>query len=80
MIEKRQQSENTYTNPAFSNTFAKLSWQELQRSSIEISRDTLNAGKFGITLVRGTFSCILGKNKEACFVKMLKGIDNSCSK
>ena len=73
MIERGQPNENTHTNPAFSNTLAKPAWKEIQRTSIEISNETLIPGDFGSKVVRGTFSCILRKNKEACSIKLLKG-------
>jgi hypothetical protein len=78
MLGRRQQNENAYTNREFSDldTSEKHSWQEINRSSIEISSDheTLIPGELGITLVRGTLSSFLGKNKKPCFIKMLKGI------
>ena len=73
MIERRKQNENTHINPAFSHTFVKPAWKELQRTSIEISNETLVPGDYGITVVPGRFSGSLGKNKEPCSVKMLKG-------
>ena len=73
MIERGQPNENTHTNPAFSDTLAKPAWKEIQRTSIEISNETLIPGEFGIKVVRGTFSCVLRKNKEACSIKLLKG-------
>ena len=74
MIERRKQKENTHTNLAFSHTFVKPAWKELQRTSIEISNETLVPGDYGIKVVRGRLipGC-LGKNKEPCSVKMLKG-------
>ena len=73
MIERRKQKENTHTNLAFSHTFVKPARKELQRTSIEISNETLIPGYYGITVVRGRFSGSLGKNKEPCSVRMLKG-------
>ena len=73
MLERRQQKENSYTNPAFAETWTKPAWQEIQRTSIEISNETLIPGEFGITVVRGTLASVLKKNKEACYIKMLKG-------
>ena len=72
MLE-RNRNVNTYTNPGFSDTLTKPAWQEIPRTSIEISSETLIPGEFGITVVRGTFSSVLGKNKEICSIKMLKG-------
>ena len=73
MMERGRQNENAYTNPAFSNTFANPAWEEIQRSLIEVLDETLIPGEFGIKIVRGTFSCILGTKNEACSIKLLKG-------
>ena len=72
MTEWRRASENTYTNMAFSDALSHSSWKEIRRTSIELSKDTLMLG-LNVTVVRGTFSCNLGKKKEPCCVKMVKG-------
>ncbi len=73
MLEKKTRKENTYTNVAFSHTLETSGWEEILRTSIEISDETLIPGEFGITVVRGTLFCPLEKTKEWCCVKMLKG-------
>ena len=77
----RDEQDNVYENEGFTaQTNTKKCWDEIPRTSIELTQNTLVPGHFGVIVVEGKVSKPLLDSIEPCSVKLFKGTYMVCLK
>ena len=77
MVIRDEQGDNVYENDGFTQTNTTKSWDEISRTSIELTKNVLVSGQFGVIVVEGKVRRSLLVS-EPCSVKLLKGMYIAC--
>ena len=79
LVIRDEQGDNVYENDGFTQTNTTKSWDEISRTSIELTKNVLVSGQFGVIVVEGKVRRSLLVS-EPCSVKLLKGMYIACLK
>ena len=79
MVIRDEHGDNVYENDGFTQTNTTKSWDEISRTSIELTKKILVPGQLGVIVVEGKVRRSLLVS-EPCSVKLLNGTYIVCLK